>query len=54
MKDSINSSKSCSMPYYADSCFTSRNAWEIDNGDGTKTYYTFYIDSDSIPGLPSS
>lgn len=54
MKDGINSSKSCSKPYYAGSGFTTRNGWEIDNGDGTKTYYIFYIDRDSIPGLPST
>ena len=42
------------MPYYAGSGFTIQNAWETDNGDGTKTYYTFYIDRDSVPGLPSS
>lgn len=54
MKDGINSSKSCSKPYYGGSGFTTRNSWEIDNGDGTKTYYTFYIDRDSIPGLPST
>ena len=54
MKDGINESKSCSMPYYAGSGFTTQSSWEIDNGDGTKTYYTFYIDRDSIPGLPST
>ena len=54
MKDGINESKSCSKPYYGGSGFTTQQAWEIDNGDGTKTYYTFYIDRDSIPGLPSS
>lgn len=50
MKDGINSSKSCSRPYYCGSGFTTQQSWEIDNGDGTKTYYTFYIDHDSIPG----
>ena len=50
MKDGINSSKSCSRHYYGGSGFTTRSSWETDNGDGTKTYYTFYIDSDSIPG----
>ena len=54
MKNGINESKSCSKPYYGGSGFTTRNSWEIDNGDGTKTYYTFYIDRDSIPGLPST
>lgn len=54
MKNGINESKSCSKPYYAGSGFTTQNAWEIDNGDGTKTYYNFYIDRDSIPGLPSA
>lgn len=38
------------MPYYAGSGFTTRSSWETDNEDGTKTYYTLYIDSDSIPG----
>ena len=50
MKDGINSSR----PYYSSSAFTTQSFWEIDNGDGTKTYYTFYIDPYSIPGLPSS
>lgn len=54
MKDGINESKSCSRPYYAGSGFTTQSAWEIDNGDGTKTYYTFYIDSYSIPGHHNS
>ena len=53
MKNGINESKSCSRPYYGGSGFTSLSSWEIDNGDGTKTYYTFYIDRDSIPGLPN-
>ena len=50
MKDGINSSKSCSRHYYSGSGFTIRSSWESDNGDGTKTYYTFYIDRYSIPG----
>lgn len=54
MKDGINSSKSCSKHYYGGSGFTTQHSWEIDNGDGTKTYYTFYIDRDSIPGLPNT
>ena len=54
MKDGINESKSCSNPYYGGSGFTTQHSWEIDNGDGTKTYYTFYIDRDSIPGNPST
>ena len=54
MKDGINSSKSCSRHYYSGSGFTSQNAWETDNGDGTKTYYTFYIDHDSMPSRPNS
>ena len=53
MKDGINESKSCSMPYYAGSGFTTQSSWETNNEDGTKTYYTFYIDRDLIPGLPS-
>lgn len=54
MKDGINESKSCSMPYYAGSGFTGQSSWEIDNGDGTKTYYTFYVNHDSIPSRPNS
>ena len=54
MKDGINESKSCSNPYYSSSAFTTQSSCEIDNWDGTKTYYTFYIDRDSIPGLPST
>ena len=50
MKNGINESKSCSMPYYAGSGFTTQSSWEIDNGNGTKTYYTFYINHDSIQG----
>lgn len=51
MKDGINSSKSCSRHYYAGSGFTTQQSWESYNGNGTKTYYTFHIDRDSIPGL---
>ena len=54
MKDGINESKSCSMPYYLGSGFTTQLSWEIDNGDGTKTYYTFHINRDSIPSPPNS
>ena len=54
MKDGINESKSCSMPYYAGAGFTTQSSWEIDNADGSKTYYTFYIDHDSIPSRPNS
>lgn len=54
MKDGIDESKSCSLPYYLGSGFTTQSGWEIDNGDGTKTYYTFYINSDSIPRPPHS
>lgn len=52
MKNGINESKSCSVPYYLGSGFTTQEAWEIDNGDGTKTYYTFHINRDSIPDPP--
>ena len=52
MKDGINESKSCSMPFYAGSGFTTQSSWEIDNGNSTKTYYTFYINRDSIPSIP--
>ena len=54
MKDGINESKSCSRSYYGGSGFTTQSSLETDNGDGTKTYYTLYIDHDSIPDLPSS
>ena len=54
MKDGINESKSCSIPYYLGSGFTTQSSWEIDNGDGTKTHYTFYINHDSIPSPPNS
>ena len=51
MKNGIDESKSCSVPYYLGSGFTTQEAWEIDNGDGTKTYYTFKINV-SIPYPP--
>ena len=54
MKDGINSSKSCSRHYHSGSGFTTQSSWETDNGDGTKTYYTFHIDHDSIPSRPNS
>lgn len=54
MKDGINESKSCSVPYYFGSGFTTQSSWEDDNGDGTKTHYTFHINHDSIPGHRSS
>ena len=54
MKDGIDESKSCSVPYYLGSGFTTQEGWEIDNADGSKTYYTFYINSDSIPRPPHS
>ena len=54
MKDGINESKSCSVPYYLGSGFTTRSSWEIDNVDGTKTHYTFHINNDSIPSPPNS
>ena len=53
MKDGIDESKSCSVPYYLGSGFTTQEGWEIDNGDGTKTYYTFKINI-SIPSPPHS
>ena len=49
MKDGINSSKSCSKHYYSGSGFTTQSSWENDNGDGTKTHYTFHIN----PTMPS-
>ena len=50
MKNGINKSKSCRMPYYYDSGFTTRSDWENDNGDGTKTYYVFHIN----PNIPNA
>lgn len=43
MKNGIDSSKPCSKPYYSSADFRTRSDWEIDNEDGTKTYYIFYI-----------
>ena len=40
--------------YYGGLGFTAQSSLETDNGDGTKTYYTFYIDYDSVPGHRSS
>ena len=54
MKNGIDESKSCSVPYYLGSGFTTQESWEIDNGDGTKTHYTFHINHDSIPYPPHS
>ena len=54
MKDGINSSKSCSRHYYSGSGFTTQSSWEIDNGNGTKTHYTFHINHDLIPSRPNS
>ena len=54
MKNGIDESKSCSVPYYLGSGFTTQESWEIDNGDGTKTYYIFHINHDSIPYPPHS
>ena len=51
MKNGIDESKSCSVPYYLGSGFTTQEGWEIDNGDGTKTHYRFKINS-SIPYPP--
>ena len=51
MKDGINESKYCSVPYYLGSGFTTQSSWEDDNGDGTKTHYTFQINV-SIPYPP--
>ena len=54
MKDGIDESKSCSVPYYLGSGFTTKETWEIDNGDGTKTYYRFQINRSAIPDPPHS
>lgn len=34
---------------YYSSSFITRNSWETDNEDGTKTYYIFKIDNSSMP-----
>lgn len=52
MKNGINESKYCSVPYYLGSGFTTQETWEVDNGDDTKTYYTFRINRSSIPDPP--
>ena len=51
MKTGINDYKYLPNNYnkYGGSCFTTRNNWERDNGDGTKTFYIFRIDTSSIP-----
>ena len=54
MKNGIDESKSCSVPYYLGSGFTTQSSWEDDNADGTKTHYTFHINHDSIPYPPNS
>ena len=54
MKNGIDESKSCSVPYYLGSGFTTESSWEDDNADGTKTHYTFHINHDSIPYPPNS
>lgn len=51
MKDGINESKYCSVPYYLGSGFTTQSSWEDDNGDGTTTFYRFQINV-SIPYPP--
>ena len=51
MKNGINEGKYCSVPYYLGSGFTTQSSWEDDNGDGTKTHYTFQINT-SIPYPP--
>ena len=50
MKNGINESKLCRYNKYLGSGFTTQNTWEQDNVDGTKTYYTFSIDTSSILG----
>ena len=52
MKNGINESKYCSVPYYLGSGFTTQSGWEDYNGDGTKTYYTFQINRSAIPDPP--
>lgn len=51
MKDGINESKFCSVPYYLGSGFTTELSWEDDNGDDTKTFYRFNLNI-SIPSPP--
>ena len=40
--------------YYGGSGFTTQSSFETGGGDGAKTCYTFCVDRDSIPDLPSS
>lgn len=48
MKDGINESQSCIGNIYVGGDFLTRSDWENDNGDGTKTYYTFKFDTSSL------
>ena len=45
MKDGIDTSEPCRhiWPCYVALGFTTNSSWEIDNGDGSKTYYDFEI-----------
>lgn len=49
MKNGINESKPCRYDKYFGADFNTQNTWEQDNGDDTKTFYTFIIDISSIP-----
>lgn len=48
MKDGIDESQSCIGNIYCGGGFNTQNSWEKDNGDGTKTYYTFLFDTSSL------
>lgn len=54
MKNGIHESKYPDFPcyYYLGSAFTTQESWNIDNGDGSKTYYTFYINRSAIASPP--
>lgn len=51
MKTGIRTSQYLPTLYdrYYSSGFITRNSWETDNEDGTKTYYIFKIDNSSMP-----
>ena len=54
MKDGINENRYCDVPYYLGSGFTTRSSWEVTRSDGSKVYFRFQIDRDSIPDPPHS
>ena len=48
MKNGIDESQSCIGNIYGGGGFNTRNNWVKDNGDGTKTFYTFLFDTSSL------